>query len=81
MKNTLLNSGFKGEIHVIPNFKQFPFIRRYSFKTGKIIHFVFISRVSADKGVREIFEAADLILESGITGFSITIYGPIDSSF
>jgi glycosyltransferase involved in cell wall biosynthesis len=81
LKDTLLQAGYKGNIHVIPNFKDFPKQLDKAPKTTAHIKFVFLSRIHPDKGIGEIVGASNILRQSGFSDFSVTFYGPLDQAF
>jgi len=81
MRTTLLQAGFRGTVHVVPNFKQFPKNLALPTKNKGTFKFLFLSRIHPDKGVGEIFAASRLLEEWGIKDFSVTFYGPIEKNY
>jgi glycosyltransferase involved in cell wall biosynthesis len=81
LKETLLQAGYKGNIHVIPNFKDFPKQLDKAPKTTAHIKFVFLSRIHPDKGIGEIVGASNILRQSGFSDFNVTFYGPLDQAF
>lgn len=73
----------KSPVHIIPNIKQFNknFYPVKPVMTDKF-KFVFLSRIIPEKGIADIFEASSMIRANHPElDFSITFYGPLESSF
>lgn len=83
MRNSLIQSGIKSPIHVVPNFKRVDRCRgdinRYDDPVTK---FIFVSRISEPKGIDTIFEALkDPRITSLHKHFLIDFYGPIELGY
>lgn len=81
MKDSLLESGYDGIIHVVSNFKYFPLDLSFAKKKNTEFKFLFLSRIHPDKGIDDIIKASKLLEEWGIRNYSITFYGPIDNGY
>lgn len=80
MQQELSGAGLNENIRVMPNFKPVPkvygSIDRFA---APVFRFVFLSRISGEKGVRELFEAVRIL--EGKRDFMVDFYGPITASF
>lgn len=70
----------------LPNFKDIPksalAIEKKHLRNGDIINFVFLSRISKEKGVNLIFEATEFLnLKIGRDKLSVTFFGPIQEDY
>jgi len=81
LEKKLKEAGYKGNVYVIPNFKQFPRIFIDSNKEDVKTKFLFLSRIHPDKGIAEIVEAIRMLKEWGFENFSTTFFGPIDKKY
>ena len=80
MQQELYSAGLKQNVSVMPNFKPVP---KVFGSTGRfsapVFRFVFLSRISPEKGVRELFRAVQLL--SGKHDFIVDFYGPVATGF
>lgn len=67
-------------LHVIPNFKSFPETIELTEGENAIFKFVFVGRISAGKGIKEILEAINILIQSD-NAFEIDFYGPVEEHF
>jgi glycosyltransferase involved in cell wall biosynthesis len=67
-------------LHVIPNFKSFPETIKLIKGENSIFKFVFVGRISTSKGIKEILEAINILIQSD-NAFEIDFYGPIEEHF
>lgn len=80
LQQELSDAGLKDNIGVMPNFKPVPKLFGTPDRfTNPVFRFVFLSRISPEKGVKELFEAARLL--EGKRDFILDFYGPIATSF
>ena len=67
----------------IPNFKKFPLNvtikNRHSRKS--IIRFVYLGRITKDKGINEIFSAVDFLNINTDLEFSVHFFGPVSDAY
>lgn len=72
-------------VEVCPNFKTFNHIPNITTKRNiisKKFKFVFFSRIIPEKGVNDIFKAADILNEKGYSSlYEIDFYGPIGQNY
>jgi glycosyltransferase involved in cell wall biosynthesis len=82
LSNTILKYSELSNIVVLPNFKDFPQynIPKVINNTGGVFKFVFVGRISENKGIKEILEALG-ILRKGEFKFRTDFFGPIEDDF
>ena len=80
MKKVLRENGIRDNIIVLPNFKAFDF--EFKLKEPSVtFKFVFVGRITAEKGVNEIIKACnDIIATSSHFDFEIHFYGPLEQN-
>jgi glycosyltransferase involved in cell wall biosynthesis len=80
MQRELSAAGLKEHVAVMPNFKPvakvFGAIGRFA---APVFRFVFLSRISPEKGVLELFQAIRLL--KGKRDFIVDFYGPVEAGF
>jgi glycosyltransferase involved in cell wall biosynthesis len=80
LKKKLSNHFPDSLIKVIPNFKDFPSIT-FPLKThNDIFRFVFVGRISKEKGVSEILDAVEILKRTNAE-FEVDFYGPVEQNF
>lgn len=82
MRNELLALGISNTV-TVPNFRDTSIASGIDSRheMGRPFRFVFMSRIDPVKGTNLIFEAAGILKDSGITGFSIDFYGVIEKNY
>lgn len=69
-------------VKVIPNFKTLPPMPMISLARHAVTKFIFLSRITPEKGCRLIFEAVSRLNVEGLAGrFSVDFYGPVASDY
>ncbi len=79
MVDDLNRMGLNNSIYV-PNSKPLGYIPQRP-KSSSCLKFVFMSRVHPDKGIKEIFEANDILVRKGYDNFLIDFYGKIAKGY
>lgn len=69
------------QVITVPNSKKIDYLPKYSDKKKSANKFVFVSRITPDKGVEYIITVADRLCKSGITKFTIDFYGRLDNDY
>lgn len=81
MVDDLEKLGIKNAFYV-PNSKPILLVPDISIKQDSIYRFVFLSRIHPDKGISEIFDAVNVLINDyRINNFIIDFYGHIDDSY
>lgn len=67
----------------VPNFKPVDYVpSQKDCNASKLLHFVFLSRIHPDKGVKEIIEACGKLNMSGYSDkYCVDFYGPFDTDY
>jgi glycosyltransferase involved in cell wall biosynthesis len=81
LKKILCENSELKNIHVLPNFKNFPSSKFNSNLTKDVFRFVYIGRISRDKGINEIFQAIELLKRENTLKFVVDFYGPMEDEF
>lgn len=76
MKEELQQLGL-GNVIMVPNFKVMPRLESLTLVPNRERRFLFLSRITKDKGCHLIFEAAEKLKASGNGNFTIDFYGHI----
>lgn len=77
-----LRSQGLANVRVIPNFKILPSMPMISLARHAVTKFIFLSRITPEKGCRLIFEAAKRLSAEGLGGqFSIDFYGSVAADY
>lgn len=82
MKTKMENMGISN-VEVVPNFKQLPTLPTNNNLTeGRdTIRYVFLSRITKEKGCSLIFQAIKLLKSQTTNPFSVSFYGPIEDGY
>lgn len=82
MKTRMENMGIPN-VEVVPNFKHIPTFPTNDILTKKddIIRYVFLSRITKEKGCSLIFQAIQLLKSKKTKPFSVSFYGPIEKEY
>lgn len=82
MVNDIAKFGLTNTLHV-PNSKPIEYIPQIKRKlSGDKYRFVFLSRIHPQKGIKEIFEAIDILNKKGYANrFIVDLYGKMEPSF
>lgn len=80
MQAMLKECGFDNVI-TVPNFKPITYLPNKKIKDDSHIKFVFLSRILPDKGCDLILDATQSLLDKGISNFSVSFFGPIESGY
>lgn len=81
MKQTFNECGLKNVI-TVPNFKSIDYIPSKIKRNNDIHRFVFLSRITPDKGCDEIIKSIKHLNNIGFEkNFSVTFYGPIQENY
>jgi glycosyltransferase involved in cell wall biosynthesis len=82
LKQLLKTTGLSANVSVIPNFK--PVKKTYHKQpedTRVTKSFVFLSSISASKGVDLVFEAVKILTADGFMQFTIDFWGPVEAEY
>ena len=81
LRKTVLANSELSNVQVLPNFKTYPNLVFYNKEnSSNAFRFVFVGRISKEKGISEILEATE-ILNKSYDEFKIDFYGPVEEEF